>query len=344
MSAHLQLLSADRAASYYSAREGETKLGQMVHYFEDAETLSELVSLGKRYGLIGIPEQIGPLANHGKGGAQNGWDAFLNIFLNLQSNRFMDGTDLVVVGEVACEDLNQQALASPTIEQLRNLCQQLDDRVEGTLQQMFKAGLVPIIIGGGHNNAFPIIKACYQHQGLPLAVANLDPHSDFRALEGRHSGNPFSYAAQLGALGRYAVLGLHEQKNSEHALAQLQLKDFIYYTVQQSHWRRELSFDQCIANISKYLHASGLPVGIELDLDAISEMPTSAITSCGVSMADGIYYVEQMSQLPEVQYLHLAEAAPERHPAGQVAGKRVVGQALAELVCAFIKSQNARTC
>jgi formiminoglutamase len=344
MSVHLKLLSVADSASNFSVREGETKLGQKVHYLDDTTTLSDAVSQGKRYGLIGIPEQIGPMANHGKGGAQSGWQAFLSIFLNLQSNRFMDGTDIVVVGEVACEDLNQQALASPTIEQLRVLCQQLDDRVEAALQQIFRAGLVPIIIGGGHNNAFPIIKACYQHQGLPLAVANLDPHSDFRPLEGRHSGNPFSYAAKSGALGRYAVLGLHEQKNSEHALAQLKLKDFIYHTVQQSHWRRELSFDQCIANISKYLHASGLPVGIELDLDAISEMPTSAITSCGVTIADAIYYVVQMSQLPEVQYLHLAEAAPERHPAGEAAGKRVVGQALAELVCAFIKTQNARTC
>jgi formiminoglutamase len=344
MSTELKLLTVEKAGRYYSVREGETKLGQTVHYLDDPEKLKNAVSQGQRYGLIGIPEQIGPMANHGKGGAQSGWQAFLSSFLNLQSNRFLDGTDLLIVGEVVCQDLNEQALASPTIEQLRTLCQQLDDRVEAVLQQVFKAGLVPIVIGGGHNNAYPIIKACYQHQGLPLAVANLDPHSDFRPLEGRHSGNAFSYAAELGALGRYAVLGLHEQKNSEHALAQLHLKDFIYYTVQQSHWRKELSFDQCIADISKYLHSSGLPVGIELDLDAISEMPTSAITSCGVTMADAIYYIVQMSQLPEVQYLHLAEAAPERHPAGEAAGKRVVGQALAELVCTFIKAQNARTC
>ena len=58
---------------------------------------------------------------------------------------------------------------------------------------------------------------CYVHfsqvSGHTVAAVNLDPHADFRATEGRHSGNGFSYAYMDGALGFYHVVGLHPGKN-----------------------------------------------------------------------------------------------------------------------------------
>jgi formiminoglutamase len=38
---------------------------------------------------------------------------------------------------------------------------------------------------------------------------NFDAHSD-RILEGRHSGNGFSYAYEEGFLKKYFIFGLHE--------------------------------------------------------------------------------------------------------------------------------------
>jgi formiminoglutamase len=35
---------------------------------------------------------------------------------------------------------------------------------------------------------------------------NFDAHSDFRILEGRHSGNGFSYAYEEGFLKKYFIL------------------------------------------------------------------------------------------------------------------------------------------
>ncbi|MFT7389511.1 MAG: formiminoglutamase [Candidatus Endobugula sp.] len=369
---YLSLLSQAQCDDYTAAREGEKKLGQTVGIVNSIEKIATATTHGYRFALIGIPETIGPAANHGKQGAQDGWDAFLSYFLNLQSNTFLSGDDILLLGHIDCDDLHTEVSPGTPLptSHLHQLCDQLDQRVHPILHHVFNAGLIPIIIGGGHNNAYPIIKACAQVKQQALAVSNLDPHADFRALEGRHSGNPFRYAHAEGYLERYSVLGLHEQKNSADALEKLTKLDFPFFSIQQSHWRKEITFADCISQTQEYLCAAvsptlsstpsstpsstlslptPLPIGVELDLDVITEMPTSAITRAGVSLDDALYYVHQMAALPNVQYLHLAEGAPSRYPAGGIertegqtegnaAGKRVVGQALAELVCTFIKS------
>ena len=54
------------------------------------------------------------------------------------------------------------------------------------IKAIFDANLEPIIIGGGHNNCYPIIKALYPNS-TPCCAINFDPHADFRAAEGRQA-------------------------------------------------------------------------------------------------------------------------------------------------------------
>lgn len=331
----VRYLGAEGIAQLTHARPGETKLGQVVRSMEDLADYDQAKAAGCRFALIGVPEQIGPMANCGKGGAHQGWQAFLSIFLNLQANTYLPGDDILLVGELDCCDLP----VSEDIATLRAQCEEVDKRLVAALKPIFAAGLVPILIGGGHNNAYGLIRACSEMRGEPLAAANLDPHSDFRRMEGRHSGNPFRYAHHQGYLSHYAVLGLHEQKNSRDALDALEALGFPWFSIQQLKWRRELSIEQALSQVSDYLQTSRRPVGLELDLDAVSELPTSAVTFAGMSLDDALYYVHRLALLPRLQYLHLAEGAPQRHPAGLEAGNRVVGQALSELVCTFIKAR-----
>lgn len=313
-------------------RPGESKIGEKVAFAEPEKALS---SYGCRFALIGVPEDVGPRANLGFGGATDAWSAFLKYFLNLQANRLLPGDNILVVGEVDTQEIQS---AHDDIDSLRAVCEQLDSHVSKVVKEAFSAGLIPIVIGGGHNNAFPIIEACYAVTQMPLAVANLDPHSDFRAIEGRHSGNPFRYAFEAGALKRYSVLGLHEQKNNQNSLDAMSENGFPWFSIQQTHWSNTHNFDQCLEQVGKYLLESGLPIGVELDLDAITDMPSSAMTAAGVSLKDALYYVDQMARLPQAQYLHLAEGAPSRHAAGIDEGRRIVGQSLAELVSIFVKA------
>lgn len=329
----------DNIARLLNQRAGETKVGEVLCFAQHTD-FHALKDAGIDYVLIGLPEDIGPRANSGNGGAQNGWPAFLKCFVNLQHNQFIPSEKIALLGELDFSDLQNDAEQHESdLTALRNLCCEIDTRVHALLLKLFEAQLIPIVIGGGHNNAYPIIKACSEAEQLPLAVANLDPHSDFRATEGRHSGNPFRYAAKERFLSRYMVLGLHEQKNNQDALDALREHDFRWISIQDSHWSRKLNFDQCLEDCARYLMHSGLPIGVELDVDCLTNMPASAITATGMPYEDALYYVTEMAMLPKVKYLHLAEAAPDANCAQQM---RAAGQILAELVCAFVKADYAK--
>ena len=45
---------------------------------------------------------------------------------------------------------------------------------------------IPMVIGGGHNNSFPLLKAVSQTLGYPQGIAclNCDAHADFQAVGG----------------------------------------------------------------------------------------------------------------------------------------------------------------
>ena len=217
------------------------------------------------------------------------------------------------------------------------------------VQAIFAAGLFPIVIGGGHNNALPLLQALAQQTGAAVNAVNLDPHCDFRLLEGRHSGNGFSYAKAQQWLDRYFVVGLHELKNSAAALTQMQRAGVGFCSYQDIYLRQHRSFEQSLQLALDYFNADqpgaagygATPMGIELDTDSISMMPVSAFTNCGVTVASAERYVYYFASLPQSRYLHLAEAAPSQHPAGLAAGMSEVGQVLTALVLAFIQAKTA---
>lgn len=338
-------------ASLVSVRNGETKLGQCVHLANHEHPLETILvtarAHGARFAIIGVSEDIGPRANLGRGGATDAFTASMHQWLNLQSNRFLSGTECLVLGQVNTADLQQQTTSNTadntdvTLDVLRDAVEQLDERVIRIVSAILKAGLEPILIGGGHNNAYGLLMATYNHYQRQVAAVNLDPHSDFRLLEGRHSGNGFSYAANRGALGYYHVLGLHELKNSETNLSQLTEFGGTWHSLQQIWIRRELSLSEALVDIAAKLNDKGLPVGLELDVDAIAKMPSSASTIAGVPLLDAAHYVSYIARHCPCAYLHLAEAAPSCHEAGIEAGLRDVGQSLSELIYAYIQARTA---
>ncbi|OBP16426.1 arginase [Rheinheimera sp. SA_1] len=356
---HIKSYQAASLAAFQQLRSGETRLGETLFWpaadgdFNTA--LKQAKTAGVRFVILGIPEDIGPRGNLGNGGADLGFTAFLKRFLNLQANPFVDGSGIWIAGEIHCDDLQQQSqsldVKDPVqLAALRALCAQVDERVTPVVQAIFAAGLLPIVIGGGHNNALPILQALAQQTGAAVNAVNLDPHCDFRLLEGRHSGNGFSYAKAQQWLDRYFVVGLHELKNSAAALRQMQQAGVGFCSYQDIYLRQNCSFEQSLQLALDYFnadqpndlqHSIATPLGIELDTDSISMMPVSAFTNCGVTVSSAERYVYYFASLPQSRYLHLAEAAPSQHPAGLAAGMSEAGQVLTALVLAFIQAKTA---
>ena len=76
--------------------------------------------------------------------------------------------------------------------------------------------------------------------------------------------------------------------------------------------------------------------GVELDLDAIAYMPSSAFSPSGMSVEEARTYILQMAKSGNVRYLHLPEAAPKTEKEDAI-----VGKTLAYLVSDFIKSNQS---
>lgn len=341
-------LSVTCAADFVNQRPQETRIGQVIQCVQAdtdySSALAQYFSAGARVALVGVPESVGPQGNCGKGGAEDGWDAFLRIFMNYQATSAIPVDSLLVAGYVDCADVMEQVngLNPETpqrLELLRRWCEDIDERVSDVVQPLFDIGFEVILIGGGHNNAYPLLRSLYKSGGEACGAVNLDPHADFRLREGRHSGNGFSYAYEEGALANYHVVSLHEGKNTAASLAQLKDAGFTYSTIHHIHLH---SFEAALDEAAELAHRWPGPLGIEVDVDAIMQAPASALNYTGLSIREGYQFVARLAGLPSTRYLHLAEAAPAQHPAGTAAGMTAAGQLLSELTLAYLFGRQER--
>ena len=300
--------------SITSIRDGETKIGEKLCYkIEDS-----------KYVIIGISEDIGPQANMGLKGSLNAFEAFLSRFVNTQSNRFLNGEEIFIAGEI------KQTEAFQNIIEAKKRIEILDDFVKSIAEPIIKLGKTLIVIGGGHNNAYPLIKASFHKTNKAINVINLDPHADCRALEGRHSGNPFSYAKKNGFLNHYTVFGLHQQYNSESIYNYLDENKF-NYTFFEDYLDQKINLKQDILNFVTSKKPE-IALGIELDLDSIEMMPSSAFTPNGFSISEARIYLRELAKQKDILYIHLPEGAPQSE-----FEIKIVGKTLTYLVVDFIK-------
>ncbi len=301
--------------SFLSIREGETKIGQTCQF--------DYLNNDSKYVILGISEDIGPQSNLGFSGSNNAFKSFIARFVNMQDNRFLSGNSICILGEIKSNDLFE------SIETGRKLISELDEFVKSIVEPIILSGKIPIVIGGGHNNAYPLIWASSLAKKESINVINLDPHADCRALEGRHSGNPFSYAKHNQYLDHYSVLGLHQQYNNETMYEYLEANNF-NFTFFEDYLFNNRSLTQ---DIEHFAHVSfNKSIGVELDLDTIAFMPSSAFTPSGFTVNDARKYIHTIAKHKNISYLHLPEGAPST-----LKEEKIVGKTLAYLVSDFIK-------
>lgn len=303
-------------------RRYETKLGEKLRVISDQRHLSEsLQSSAAKYILLGIPEDIGVMANYGKPGTSTAWPAFLDSFLNIQGTDSFTGEEILILGEFDFSSIKKVIIDNAKNEdELIDACRHavanvIDSQVEELVKNISAAGKIALAVGGGHNNAYPLIKGIakgLQKKGsIPsslINVINLDAHADYRIMEGRHSGNPFRYARDEGWLHRYAVIGLHENYNSQSMIDDLYGNpNNNYCSFEDIFIRESMNFTQAVA------HALGFTedgyCGIELDLDCIQDSLSSAITPCGISPQLARQYLTFVATDAKCAYLHICEGA-----------------------------------
>jgi len=299
-------------------REGETKLGQRIaHHWQDSEV---------QFVLLGIEEDIGVRFNRGIAGTKDAWSSFLHSFLNIQSTNLLTGEEVGIYGHLNFDPI-KDSVRPDTVEIV-------DHEVSEVVFQIIEAGKIPVIIGGGHNNAYPIMKGFFDSKKQAIHSINLDAHSDFRIKEGRHSGNGFRYAYDRGYLKKYAIIGLHENYNSQLILDEISQNEDIWFCFWEDIFLREnLQFKEAILKAVDF--TKGPFIGLELDLDSVEHVLASAMTPSGMTITQARQYIHQVTIKTEVAYLHICEGA-----AKLITGQQdsTIGKLISYLVSDFMKA------
>ena len=331
LSTYLQADISDRL----SVRPGETKLGECIKILTNTE---ELNSASVDFVLLGLPEDIGIRANFGIGGAYTTWEQALKAFLNIQSTTKLNGAEVGLLGYVNFEQemtwANSYDLKTPHgIKQIRALVSKIDTVIADILFQIFQSNKIPILIGGGHNNCYPILKALAKHHKQAVSTINIDAHADFRPMEGRHSGNGFKYAMHEGYLSHYAVIGLHQNYNAQPMLNELEAKpEQIFYTFLEDYIHNTASCEHDFIKAQQFTKSI---CGLELDLDCIAGILSSAGSLTGFSV-NQVRQMIALTQYKKIAYLHITEGVYKMNDGREEAG---IGKLIATFITDFIKAQ-----
>ncbi len=343
MTSKLKLLTLKKISPFIHHRKGETKFGEKVVTFTDTAPLQEqLEQTEAKFIVLGIAEDIGVQANYGTPGTKNAWQVALPALLNVQYNKYNKAKKVAILGYLDFSEeytLLENTLLdeAPNVTKLRKIVSEIDKEVTHLVTNIVKAGKIPIVIGGGHNNAYGLLKGCSLALNKAVNAINFDAHSDFRALEGRHSGNGFSYAFNEGFLNKYYMFGLHYNYTSKSLFKEFKnLSDKIAYTCFED--IDLLSSDSFETELQRGLNfVANRPFGIEIDCDAIANIPSSAVSPSGFTVNQARKFVAQCSAQHNAVYLHICEAAPNLDNRLE---KQLVGKLIAYLITDFIRYYN----
>lgn len=327
--AQLKIYTRKSLEKYITVRNGETKLGEKVSLLTN---LKELEKSPAQFVIFGIPEDVGVRANFGKAGASSTWESCLQALLNVQDNFYNPAENLLVLGEIDCraemEKAGQLEETDPNFTvKLGELVEKIDEKVSVTVKSILLAGKTPIIIGGGHNNAFGNIKGASEAFNIPINVLNIDAHTDLRTTEHRHSGNGFSYALEGGFLKNYAVFGLHQNYTPQYIFDDMKVSKELEFTLFEDLTGAEKtrSFKRSL----NFVNATNF--GLEIDCDAIASFPSSAQSPTGFTLNEVREMVQITAKDRNCSYLHVCEAvATDIFP---------TGKALSYLITDFIKAK-----
>ena len=344
---HFTYYTKQDVLSLVKIRRFETKLGERLQVLNTVDDIEKAIQESSaKFVFLGIPEDIGVKANGGIGGADSAWLPFLQSFLNIQSNDFFDGGNILLLGHFDFSDVEKLIESNAhhyeeRLDAYRHAVNMIDEEVEHLVKIITQNKKLPIVIGGGHNNAYPCIKGAAKgwHKAgvidLPqLNAINLDAHADYRPIEGRHSGNAFRYADDDGYLEKYCVIGLHENYIPQNVWIDMVNNPFMdCITYEDIFIHEKRNFIQAIA------HATGFTddtlCGIELDLDCIEHALSSAATPVGITAQHARQYITFSASDSKPAYLHICEGATVLSDGRS---DESTGKLLSYLVSDFIKA------
>lgn len=333
----LHVFSEENITEFISLRNGERKLGESVSVITNIETSSEILqNSNAKFVILGVPEDIGVQMNYGNPGAHTAFIPALKTLLNTQENQFINGNDILILGylDYLKERTNFKASDRANGDEL---VKRIDTELSMWITAIVNAGKIPIVIGGGHNNAYGNLKGLSEAVKNAINVVNIDAHTDLRKLEERHSGNGFSYALEHGFLDRYFMFGLHENYTPQYIFDMMHNHDNLEYVLfEDIAVYKTTSFDDELNRALDFINEK--PFGIEIDLDCIQYFPSSAMTPSGFTPEEVRRFTHLLAKNKNANYIHICEGSPA--VMNDTNAIKQVGKFISYLITDFIKAYN----
>lgn len=260
---------------------------------------------GARVALLGFPSDEGVRRNGGRTGAAEGPAAIREALYRLTPDaeqpelfadllaRTADLGDVPVTGRVEADQ----------------------ERLGEALAPLLEEGVVPIILGGGHETSFGHFLG-YEGAGLEVEILNWDAHADVRPLteEGAHSGSPFRQALDHagGRCRRYRVAGLQPQSAAAAHVA------FVRERGGEVLWRRSLSEARVQALARSLAHRTLATFDLDA-VEAASAPGVSAPGPGGLPVPLWLLAAYEMGRAPHVASVDVVELCPPLDPDGRTA-------------------------
>jgi len=165
-------------AIFHGTDPEDPRFGNLLTPIDEIPTSASIVAV-----IIGIPQHIGVERNGGRPGAEDAPRVIRSAYTKLATSAVEHAirSDQLVLCDAGDIDTTGKTL------------EQIHDEQHDVVSSLLHAGCIPILLGGGHDTAWPTIRAM-NYVGEPFGVINIDAHADVRSLLDdvrSHSGSPF---------------------------------------------------------------------------------------------------------------------------------------------------------
>lgn len=280
---------------WFSRVDGVTADHLRWHQVVEYVNLNDDVLPSSGFCILGFKSDKGIELNKGRKGAFFAPDTIRNYIASLPwhfgNKKLYDG------GNVVCyEDLKS--------------CQ---DILAEKIMVILKAGIFPIVLGGGHEVAFGSIIGDFLGSHSMPSVINFDSHFDLReAFSGPTSGNSFSQASnmanKLGQAFQYMCIGIQKSSNTKYLFDMAEDIGAQWINLDDL----TLNFDKSINTVMNFLNKSE-KIHLTLCMDVFSSdiaPGVSAPQPFGISLPEFIRLFEIILKSGKVNSFDIAEVSP----------------------------------
>ena len=285
--------------------------------------------------LLGVPQDIGIERNGGRVGAAEAPSAIRRALTKLAPTAFLAA---IQRGDLALCDLGDLDTEGKTLEQIH-------DEHHDLVEQLVRKGIVPIVLGGGHDCAWPTTRAL-SSVGTPFGVINIDAHTDVRPLnEGRaHSGSPFRQMLDMPhshlAAGGFVEFGIQSTSASAYHIASVRdagmhvmMLDDIRHAGAVAAWDRALTHAAA---------AGGLYVSVDMDAFASAYAPgVSAPAADGLTPAELRPCIHRAASSGALVAFDVVEVNPRYDVDGRTS--KLAAQLIADVLQGLAETRDAKS-